>query len=84
MDGYWTLEELKLYNEEDNFDRFYSSALAVAYGTAEELTFEKKVQIQTEQENKIKEAPKPIVKNYLGNSRQFTNTKQKPRNLLNY
>ena len=84
MDGYWTLEELKLYNEEDNFDRFYSSALAVAFGVAEELTFEKKVQIQTEQEHKVKEKPKPIVRNYLGNSRQYTNKTSKPRNLLNY
>lgn len=83
IDSYWTLEELKLYNQEDNFDRFYSSALAIAYGTAEELTFEKTVQIATEaKEKKRIEAPKPIVKNYLGNSRQFKTKRSKAKFLL--
>lgn len=72
---YWLLEELKKYHKDNNTDRVDAFMLALAFGTAEELSFQKKVEVQSEQkpiENKIFI---PKVKSYL-------NTYRKPRNLL--
>ena len=84
MDDYWTLEELKLYNKDGNFDRFISLALAIAYGTAEELSFEYKVQIASENKEQFKQPkPAPAIRNYLGGDR-YSTINRKPRNLLKY
>lgn len=64
VNDYWMLEEYKLYNDEDNFDSFISSSLAISYGTAAELTYEKKVYTASK-EVKPKEPPKPKIRNML-------------------
>ena len=52
IDDYWLLEELKLWNEEGNFDAFISASLAIALGTSRELDYEKTVTIQEPQAEK--------------------------------
>lgn len=64
VNDYWMLEEYKLYNDEDNFDAFISSSLAISFGTAAELTYEKKVYTTSEVE-KPKEPLKPKIKSML-------------------
>ena len=64
VNDYWMLEEYKLYNDEDNFDSFISSSLAISYGTAAELTYEKKVYTAST-EVKPKEPPKPKIRSML-------------------
>ena len=89
VNDYWMLEEYKLYNDEDNFDSFISSSLAIAYGTAAELTYEKKVFTASESK-KPKEPPKPRIINRLpvyGRTQIKRNPNQKNNNnrsLLNY
>jgi hypothetical protein len=89
VNDYWMLEEYKLYNDEDNFDSFISSSLAIAYGTAAELTYEKKVFTQSESK-KPKQPPKPKIINRLptyGRTQVKRNPNQKNNNnrsLLNY
>lgn len=59
VNDHWMLEEYKLYNDEDNFDSFISSSLAISFGMAGELTYEKKVYIQSKPiEEKIQKEPK--------------------------
>lgn len=77
INGYWTLEELKKYNEDDNFDRADSLFYALHYGTAEELSFQNKVvKVQSEVkedkswfDSKPKQIKKygPTIKKYGGN-----------------
>lgn len=86
INDYWMLEEYKLYNDEDNFDSFISSSLAISYGTAAELTYEKKMYIATEAE-KPKEPPKPKIRSYLPtykNHNQRRPNQRNNRSLLNY
>lgn len=89
VNDYWMLEEYKLYNDEDNFDSFISSSLAISYGTAAELTYEKKV-YTTSKEVKPKEPPKPKIRSMLpvyGRSYQQRRPGQKNNKLrssLNY
>lgn len=85
VNDYWMLEEYKLYNDEDNFDSFISSSLAISFGTAAELTYEKKVYTASEPE-KPKQLPKPKIRNYLPTYKPYQkrpNQKNK-RSLLNY
>ena len=62
------LEELKKYNEEDNFDRVDSALYAIHYGTAEELSFQNKlIQVDTTPEKKdivYKPKPQTFIKKY--------------------
>lgn len=92
VNDYWMLEEYKLYNDEDNFDSFISSSLAISYGTAAELTYEKKVYKESEVV-KPKEPPKPKIRSMLPVYGQRTgwNQRKKPgqknnnnRSFLNY
>ena len=68
IDDYWLLEELKKYNEEDNFDRVDSALYAIHYGTAEELSFQNKlIQVDTTPEKKdivYKPKPQTFIKKY--------------------
>ncbi len=87
VNDYWMLEEYKLYNDEDNFDSFISSSLAISFGTAAELTYEKKVLIATEAE-KPKAIQAPKIRSYLPTYKR-PNYQRKPnqknnRTLLNY
>ena len=59
IDDYWLLEELKLYNEDGNFDRFISCALSLLLGISRELDYEKSTIVYEETETKNK---KPIPK----------------------
>lgn len=53
IDDYWLLEELKYYNDEDNFDRCDSLFYALAYGTSEELSFPNaSVEIESKEKKK--------------------------------
>jgi len=89
VNDYWMLEEYKLYNDEDNFDSFISSSLAISYGTAAELTYEKKVYKQS-QALKPKEPPKPKIRSMLPSygrrpiSRKPNQKNNNNRSLLNY
>lgn len=86
VNDYWMLEEYKLYNDEDNFDSFISSFLAISYGTAAELTYEKKVYTASEVE-KPKTPPKPKIRSYLPTykpSNQRRPNQKNKRSLLNY
>ena len=85
VNDYWMLEEYKLYNDEDNFDSFISSSLAISYGMAAELTYEKKIFIATESEKPKAPLP-PKIRNYLPAYKPYQkrpNQKNK-RSLLNY
>ncbi len=85
IDDYWTLEEIKKYNTADNFDRVDSLMYAIHYGTANELTFDKKVEVvQSNPEKKLQEKPTIRVapsRNLLGSSGRYSN---RQRNLLKY
>lgn len=89
VNDYWMLEEYKLYNDEDNFDSFISSSLAISYGMAAELTYEKKV-YTTSESQKPKEPSKPKIRSMLPNYGINQNKKRpnqknnKNRSLLNY
>lgn len=87
VNDYWMLEEYKLYNDEDNFDSFISSSLAISYGVAAELTYEKKIYTQSEPE-KPKTPPKPKIRNMLGTYGQRNKIKRpnqrNNRSQLNY
>ena len=86
IDDYWTLEEIKKYNTADNFDRVDSLMYAIHYGTANELTFDKKTEVVQSNPNKtIQEKPGVKVKparNMLGDLQGRYSNKQ--RNLLKY
>lgn len=87
VNDYWMLEEYKLYNDEDNFDSFISSSLAISFGTAAELTYEKKVFTASESEKPKQQKP-PTIKSYLPSYKR-NNYRGKPnqnnkRTLLNY
>jgi len=58
IDDYWLLEELKLWNPEDNFDAFISAALALILGISRELDYEK-VTTEIEKSDKPKRNNKP-------------------------
>ena len=88
VNDYWMLEEYKLYNDEDNFDSFISSSLAISYGVAAELTYEKKVYKASKIE-KPKQLPQPKIRSYLPiyngySQNQKRSNKNKNRSLLNY
>jgi len=86
VNDYWMLEELKLYNDEDNFDSFISSSLAISFGTAAELTYEKKIYTASESE-KPKAPPQPKIRNYLPTYKTYNQRRPNQRNnrsLLNY
>lgn len=82
IDDYWTLEEFKRYNKEDNFDRVDSAMYAIHYGTAEELSFANKVKhIESRPNKNPQEKPHFNIiqpRNLLGSK------STKRRNLLNY
>lgn len=80
VDDYWILEEIKLYNDDDNFDRFISFALAICFGVAQELSFEKKVYEETEAMEKKKNVTKSD-RNLLG-SFSPNNKQTKKKRLL--
>lgn len=61
IDDYWLLEELKLWNEEGNFDRFISFSLALLLGISRELDYEKTTTIVEEPKEKKKAPPKKPV-----------------------
>lgn len=87
VNDYWMLEEYKLYNDEDNFDSFISSSLAISFGTAAELTYEKKIYISSEVEKKQMLPPKPKIRNYLptyGRQNQRRPNQKNMRSSLNY
>lgn len=85
VNDYWMLEEYKLYNDEDNFDSFISSSLAISFGTAAELTYEKKIYTVSEETKKQEQPKKSKVRNYLPNySYQRRPNQKNPRSLLNY
>lgn len=86
VNDYWMLEEFKLYNDEDNFDSFISASLAISYGTAAELTYEKKMFVTS-----IVEKPKPVQpkppRSYLPTYKTYNQRKPNQKNsrsLLNY
>lgn len=86
VNDYWMLEEYKLYNDEDNFDSFISSSLAISYGTAAELTYEKKMYVASEVE-KPKQPPKPKIRSYLPTYKNYNQKRPNQKNnrsLLNY
>lgn len=61
IDDYWLLEELKLYNEDGNFDRFISFSLAILLGISRELDYEKVTTIvEKQKQTKPKQQKKPI------------------------
>lgn len=73
VNDYWLLEELKLYNEDGNFDRFISAGLAIILGVSRELDHEKTIYTQ-EKENKNKPTPiKKPVSLLLNNNRRYSN-----------
>lgn len=64
IDDYWLLEELKLWNPDDNFDAFISFSLALIMGLARELDYEKTTTLIEESDKpkrKIIEKPKSLL-----------------------
>lgn len=87
VNDYWMLEEYKLYNDEDNFDSFISSSLAISYGMAAELTYEKKVFIQSEVQKPKAPVQKPrqsYLPNYKPYQRPQAKNQKSNRSRLNY
>ena len=84
IDDYWTLEEIKKYNTSDNFDRVDSLMYALHYGTANELTFDKKTEVtQSDLSKTYQQKPSvnvPKTKNLL----QQGGRSSKQRSLLKY
>ena len=61
IDDYWLLEEMKLYNDEDNFDRIISAGLAIVLGVSRELDHEKTIYTQDkEDKQKPSQIKKPV------------------------
>lgn len=78
INDYWLLEELKLWNEDNNSDRFVSAALAIILGVSREIDHDKTVYSQDKQE-RVKPTQKYIPPSLLSWSRT-----QKIKNLLKY
>ena len=83
LEDYWLLEELKLYNGEDNADRVDSFLYAIHFGTAEELSFANKIVETTSVIEKTKKPlyqEKPVIRKYGAKVKKYGQN----RNLLNY
>lgn len=76
VDDYWLLEELKQWNEEDNFDRFIAFSLAIIIGLSRELDYEKTLTEVEEDPD-----PKPIIHKPKS---MFNNIRSSQNNLLNF
>lgn len=81
IDDYWTLEEIKKYNEHDNFDRVDSLMYCLHYANAEELSFANKL-ITVQTQSKISEE-EPYIKSSKSRSLIGRRTNRR-QNLLNY
>ena len=76
IDDHWLLEELKMWNDEDNFDRFIAFSLAIIIGLSRELDYEKTItEIDPDPD------PKPIIHKPKS---MFNNIRSSQNNLLNF
>lgn len=77
VDDYIYLEEIKLWNQDDNFDAFISGALALILGISRELDYEKTTTI-------IEESDKPKVHKDIKPKSLLTSSFTSKKSLLSY